>query len=425
MNIFEALNLIESTSSTKDKQALVTKYGSQREFKELISAALNYKKKYYVNKFDVVPAAKSAMSHKEFTELLDKLSSRTLTGHAAIHAVEDLMSKCDDNQAKWYSRIIRRDLRAGFGVDMANEAGMNIPSFEVMLAKDGKEYKKLEQLLKSKRCYASPKLDGYRCFAVIDGYDNTVTLMTRNGEIFENFPSIEKSLGELCFNTNRMYVLDGEIMSDDFNSMQKTAFASKRGTSVGDVKYHVFDMIPHEELESNLFTTVTSKRLEDLNKFFELVTELKVSNLVLVDQVLVSSKQDILDLEMKYIAMGYEGVMLKPDIPYYMGKKTGAMMKFKTMKSMDCEVIGMYEGEKRNSGRMGGLTVRQEDGHTICDVGSGFDDAERDELWKPSSKTEVLGRLVEIKYQELTPDGVMRFPIFMRWRDGGKGKKKR
>lgn len=422
MTIFDALDLIENTSSTKDKQALLVKYSTSREFKELISAALNYKKKYFVNKFDIKPAAISSASHKEFIELLDKLSSRSITGNAAIAAVEELMSRCTEQQAKWYSRVIRRDLRAGFGVDAANKAGMDIPEFEVMLAKDGKEYKKLSTLLSSSKCLASPKLDGYRCFAVVDGEADVVTLYTRNGEVYQNFPSIVDSFGKMYFGTGQKIVFDGEIMSDDFNSMQRSAFASKRGTTVGDVTYHIFDAIPFSEYESNSYKTKTMARYELLK--YEWNKGLSsFSNLKLVDQVKVSSEDEILELEKHFISQGYEGVMVKPDIPYYMGRKTGGLMKFKTMLSMDCEVIGTYEGEGRNAGRLGGLTVRQENNGLSCDVGSGFTDAERSVLY--NSRSEILGRLVEVKYQELTPDGIMRFPIFVRWRDSGKGKKKK
>jgi ATP-dependent DNA ligase len=95
------------------------------------------------------------------------------------------------------------------------------------------------------------------------------------------------------------------------------------------------------------------------------------------------------------------------------------MLKFKTMLSMDCRVEGIYEGENRNAGRLGGLSVRQENGKS-CDVGSGFTDSDRESIFHNSSS--VLGRTCEVKYQELTPDGIMRFPIFIRWRNMG-GKK--
>ena len=47
-------------------------------------------------------------------------------------------------------------------------------------------------------------------------------------------------------------------------------------------------------------------------------------------------------------------------------------------------------------------------------VGSGFTDIEREELWNRQS--ELTGRMIEVKYQEKTQDGSLRFPVFMRFR---------
>ena len=91
------------------------------------------------------------------------------------------------------------------------------------------------------------------------------------------------------------------------------------------------------------------------------------------------------------------------------------------MVSMDCVVTGRYEGEGKHNGSLGGLTVTQENGET-CDVGSGFNDQDRSYLWS-MPLDDLVGRICEVKYQDLTGDNIMRFPVFKRWRDnGGKGK---
>ena len=145
-------------------------------------------------------------------------------------------------------------------------------------------------------------------------------------------------------------------------------------------------------------------------------------NIVEVEQGYVNSVAVCEAMEKKYIGDGYEGAMVLPDIPYYKGKKSNKLLKFKTMLSMDCRVGGMYEGTGKYVGTMGGLNLIQEDGKH-CDVGSGFTDEERDYIWQ--NKEKIVDRIAEIKYQELTPDGIMRFPIFLRWRDSGSGSGKK
>lgn len=75
-------------------------------------------------------------------------------------------------------------------------------------------------------------------------------------------------------------------------------------------------------------------------------------------------------------------------------------------------VIGMIEGKGKFSGMLGALTV-DVDGVSV-DIGSGFTDEQRDWLW---NSCDPVGSLVEIKYQEKTKDGSLRFPVFLKFRN--------
>ena len=234
-----------------------------------------------------------------------------------------------------------------------------------------------------------------------------------SGTIYENFPTIEASLSKALPMGN--FILDGEIMSDDFQSMQKSAFAVKRGSTVGDVKYHIFDTIPFDEWQTGNFKLNKTDRIRDLMGLFSTVFR-DIDNLVNVEQQWVNSLDDIYKLERTFISQGYEGAMFLPDVPYYLGKKSNRMLKFKTMLTQEVEVLSFYEGEKdsKYEGTMGGLVVLQENG-LQCKCGSGFKEDERDYMW--TNQKLFLGKIFEVAYQEMSPDGIMRFPVFKRWRD--------
>lgn len=409
MSALEILELLENTSSTSEKQKILSANKGNTELAELLDAALNFKRKFFVKKFSLSEAV--SLHNKDmfniFMSLLNRLETREITGGTAIAAVEDFFFLCNNTERKWYARVLRKNLRAGFGLTEANKAGFNIPDFDVMLAKDGKECKNLQKIV-GEGVYVSPKFDGYRCLAVCDR--GTVQLYSRNGTLFENFPSIVETLETLCQDAS--FILDGEIMSDDFNAMQQTAMSSKSGKSVGDVKYHVFGWVDSNEFESSNFKMPTKQRLDNLTALFQANPGL--TNVVQVEQKLVHKVEDILNLETTFMSLGFEGAMALPNIPYYLGKKSNRLMKFKTMHSQDCKVVGLYEGEGKHEGRMGGLKLIQENG-LACDVGSGFTDEERETIWKDPSC--AIGRTLEVKFQELTPDGIMRFPVALRWRN--------
>ena len=415
MNALEILELLENTPSTSSKQKILIANKDNQELAELLDAALNFKRKFYIKKFDTWfgdPDVRHDNTHVEFKNLLNILETRQITGNQAIAAVNDFITKCNDFETKWYSRVLRKNLRAGFGLTEANKAGFNIPDFDVMLAKDGKDCKNLHKIVEQ-GIYISPKLDGYRCIAICAFGE--VQLYSRNGTVYENFPTIVETLESLCKESS--FVLDGEIMSDDFNSMQQTAMSSKSKKSVGDVKYHIFGWVSTEEWNSDNFKMPTKQRLDNLAMWFDDISngpDHCPANLIIVDQQLSYKVEDIVKAEADFLIKGYEGAMVLPNIPYYRGRKTNKLMKFKTMHTQDCKVVGVYEGEGKNEGRMGGLHLIQENGLS-CDVGSGFADKDREDIWNDNSL--AIGKILECSYQELTPDGIMRFPVAIKWRN--------
>ena len=406
------LGEVAKASGKNDKLKILKANSGNKELAELLDAVFNYNRRFWVNKFDM-PAAvddeDTQDKHTDFLHVLNQLETRQLTGNNAKDFVTSFFSLCNEQQQEWYAKVLRKDIKCGFSEKTAVKAGFtSIPLFDVMLAKDGKLCKKLDELIADTGLFVSPKLDGYRCLAVVT--DGSVTLYSRNGTVYSNFPAIEESL-RTCFPTGK-YVFDGEIMSDDFQAMQKTAFANKRGTTVGDVKYHIFGYVPHDEWVSQDFKMKTFSRITELGKLAKKFDK----SLIKVQQTFVNSKALIFKMEQQYLTQGYEGAMALPDIPYYLGKKTNRLLKFKTMLSQDCIITGMYEGKPgtRLEGSMGGIVVTQENGET-CECGTGFSDDDREYMW--NNQDEFVNKLAEIKYQELTNDSIMRFPVFMRWRN--------
>lgn len=415
MNVFDVLESVEQMSGKNEKIKILEQNKSD-QLSDLLHAALRFDKKFHIKKFNIASCGDDNVDrHDEFMQLLTTLELRKKTGHSAIDAVESFFATLGRTQAKWYARVLRKDLQCGVNVSTANKAKYKIPVFELMLAKDAKKCKKIKEIVKSGG-YMSPKLDGYRCMAENNTEDG---LRSRNGTSYENFPTIVQTLQTLG---DLDIVLDGEIMSDDFNSMQQTAFSSTSKKSVGDVTLYVFDVVPRNEWEARSFKSTTSERIVLKDKFKDTLAAAGITNIQVVDHIYVDSIEDAFAYEQQCIADGYEGAMFIPDIPYYVGRKSNKLMKFKTMMSMECEVVGIYEGINKYIGMMGGLNLRQENSRT-CDCGSGFNDEQRQEFW--NNPDQVVGRLVEIKYQELTPDGVMRFPIFKRFRDSGKDTEKK
>jgi len=137
-------------------------------------------------------------------------------------------------------------------------------------------------------------------------------------------------------------------------------------------------------------------------------------------------------------AMGLEGVMAKERMSrYFPGKRTSAWIKVKTRSTMDCLILGYTHGGGERSSVFGALQIGQKEGSSLVyrgKVGTGFDDRQMKEIFLQLKKMKGAERSVkkplddantvwiepllfcEVQYASLTPDGLLREPVFLRLR---------
>jgi len=104
-------------------------------------------------------------------------------------------------------------------------------------------------------------------------------------------------------------------------------------------------------------------------------------------------------------AEGGEGLMLREPGSLYVDGRSTTLLKVKSFFDAEATVIGYTKGRGRHKGRCGALEVRAADG-TVFKVGTGLSDKQRE-------TPPEIGAVVSFRYQELTKDGVPRFPSFI------------
>jgi DNA ligase-1 len=115
---------------------------------------------------------------------------------------------------------------------------------------------------------------------------------------------------------------------------------------------------------------------------------------------------DHLREELKRVeALGGEGLMLRQPKSSYAIGRSNSLLKVKTFHDAEARVIGHAPGTGKHKGRLGALVVELADG-TKFNVGTGFSDAEREAPPK-------VGAVITFRYQELSNDGVPRFPSYV------------
>mgnify|MGYP003653607284 FL=1 len=300
---------------------------------------------------------------------------------------------------------MRNVLKKRFSIGLATKSVNKvfhelIETFEVQLAEKMTEkvMKKLPDAIR-----IEPKLDGIRCLAVV--IDSSCEIFARSGKQIINFDS---TIGaELSSLPDGVY--DGEIMDEDFVALMRQVHR-KEGADVSKSYLALFDCVSLSEWETRSGHQLLRDRRTNLEKCF---FQKDFKYLKLVDQESIEKSEAVIDqYHQEYVKNGYEGAMVKnPDLPYSFGR-SDAVIKVKSFFDVDLMVIDFKEGTGRHSGKLGSILV--DFNGVEVNVGSGFDDDMRAQVW--DNRHEYLGMTAEVRYQEITPDGSLRFPTFVCWR---------
>lgn len=373
------------------------------------------------------------LAQEEFDVVAKALADRELTGHAALEAIDTLMSTATKEEWNdWYRRILIKDLRCGVSEKTINSVCKSInkdymvPVFGCQLAHDSANHEK--KVVGRKQIEV--KLDGVRVI-VICKTNGSVELFSRNGKPFHNFGHIAEQLSHVAstYMTEDM-VLDGEVMSDNFQDLMKQVHR-KDNVNAGDAVLHLFDMLTLQDFLAGGTTQPQSFRSTQCDAFVEKhadeLPHVKCLSYEVVDLDTEAGQQTFKAINQRAIDGGYEGIMIKDMDADYKCKRSHAWLKMKPFIEVSLEVKSLEEGTGRNVGKLGALVCEgKDDGKTIAtNVGSGLTDNNRDIIW--ADQQSVIGQIVEIRADAVTQnqDGTysLRFPRFLRFRGFEVGEK--
>jgi len=418
--IQEFVTRLKSTNSTNDKIDIIKEYNDDYIIKQVLKYTYSPFKQFHLTSATVKKNKKlePREGYNDLFYLLDALTKRTITGNEAIQSVKGYTQHMEEWQPDLLFCILDKNLKTRTGADLINKAIPGcVPTFKVALA-NSYDKQKGKVNFDTQTWFASHKLDGVRCLAMVDE-NGQCNFYSRQGKTFDTLDTLRKEIESLEL-TN--VVFDGEVCIvndngvEDFQGIMKEI--KRKDHTIKNPKYKIFDYLTLEEFDTQTSTRNLSLRLSTCVKP-------KLNCVEMLEQWKVESDEHFQELAELATKNNWEGLILRKDCEYK-GKRSNDLLKVK--KFFDEEYVVKSIETSTHRIIVDGLEVEEEMlsnvviEHKGCDVGvgSGFDQSERRTYFKNPEL--IIGKTITVQYFEetLNQDGChsLRFPVVKHVYDG-------
>ena len=279
--------------------------------------------------------------------------------------------------------------------------------------------KDITQLDYTKGYLATPKIDGIRALMVNGHLVSRTFKPIRNNHIRK---MLEAVLPDGA---------DGEILVGDGSSFQATSSGVMCSSGEPEFIYYMFDYVKDD------ITKAYAERTQDMLQWLVDQGPVRTPGLdkiKLLMPTLIKDYNHLKEYEQECIDKGFEGVILRtPNSPYKCGRSTAKqewLLKLKRFADDEAIIIGFTEKmhndneatkdkfghtirsshkeNKRPANTLGALVVRDIKTEIEFEIGTGFSDEQRQEIWDERDK---WGGLI-VKYRHFAISGVLTRPRF-------------
>ena len=253
-------------------------------------------------------------------------------------------------------------------------------------------------------CFIQPKFDGTRTVGLCGIPSGKPCLYSRNRKTYPHLEHIQAVLRTLPSGL----ILDGEVFTNALTFQEIVGLVKKKTLLEEDkpkhslLEFHVYDIVDA--------TKTCEERLAILSGLFK---GLGGTVLKLCPTEELASKEGLKAKHDEYVAAGFEGIMLRNKKGLYIGKRSAELQKYKEMMDDEYKIVGFEQGTGDEEGCVVWKCVTPE-GKTFHCRPKGTQEERRTLFTNGASS---IGKMLSVTYQELTTDGIPRFPIGTAIRD--------
>lgn len=429
MSVVDTLTLLKGIPGTLAKKAIIQANNSPL-LEQIFQDTYDESRKYNVKKYEVIESGFEPLSidneYHIFHELLNALAERRYTGNEAVELVGKVIGQFTPAERWILDGILKRNLKVGVSLDNYNDAvgKMSIQKYEVALADKFFDLKPEQQdeIINSGEYYASRKLDGCRCtiHVIRDGNGVDIDFISRQGKKFTTLDNLGLAINEVTRSLFGHWVLDGEVcLVDDEgneNFLGLMSEITRKDHTIKNPKFKWFDLLKYSEFLGEEESPIFSQRYSEMIDL--LYHSSRPKSIEVLKQDRIHSWDDFNKWSTAVSDRGWEGFMLRKDVPYKKGRSKDLL---KVKKFQDAEYIvedvvmgkvSYNEGGVKEYDAVSSLVINHK-GNKVY-VGSGLSKEQR--LGWYEHPEEIIGKTITVQYFEETKDKKtgalsLRFPI--------------
>lgn len=426
MTVFDMIENIANAKG-KQKEILLKDYSGSEVLKKVFNLAYNPTIQFNVRNFNNGLQTRGLTEIDNMFDVLEELSTRKVTGNAARELVNTTLAMLSEQNSILMQRILLKDLRCGVGMNTIAKVWKDLAFKPPRMGAQSMNEKSLAKIGKAKNLAIELKSDGTYASSVCG---SVTTMMTRNGNTL-SIPSLQEHLScgafdNLALEGELVYSLDKATREEGNGTITKIVKGTASKDEEDGAMYQVWDCIESCCYSpKSKFHKTNKERRQHLESKMDDYAIWCVDNNVAPKITLIPRNENVTIAEAfaifeQYVRDGYEGAILKDmDAHWTDNGKPACSVKIKRKEPADLLCVGFYEGEGKAAGMLGGLSLQSSCGEVKVNVGSGFTDADRIEIW--NNREKFIDMVVEVEYDSLTEDKKTKqkslfLPIFKGWR---------
>jgi DNA ligase 1 len=437
MKLYNIIKSLQEAQGNIEKQAILDANKDNELFKAYMKAVYDVGINYYQKKLPKGPYhwnmdwsdyPDGKYDPTTMLEVMAELANRTYTGDKAVRHLKDLLCSLSPEGKELVGYMLDRKIGASVGDTMVLKTWPDLyflPPYQRCSLLDVKARQRFAKL---KKFYVQTKADGSFAY-VVKRLDDTVDVITRQGSKYPQWFA-----QKLAYGLKPGKVLVGELLVDEkmqglgSQSLErKTAngllnSALKDGEKFDESRYSVhmeaWDLLTQEEFEAGKSLRTYEDRLESLEYEVDKIPG-RVSVIYTKE---VTNLDEAFAIYQEHLQRGLEGCIIKDPASLWKDGTAKDIVKLKIKFAVEMRVNGMYEGEGKAKGMLGGVYIESEDSGIQCACGSGFSDPQRKEFWEKPWLIE--GAVVTVEANDITQSREvgkkpsLSLPIFVEVRSG-------